>query len=253
MRNQDAAAMAALLLVSACARDDASLYFGKTVRIGKAVDTIYINSAGEPEYLDPGKCTDGMGEELIVQLFEGLTSVDPRDGHAVPGVATSWEQSDDHRLFRFHLRPDARWSDGQPVTARDFEYAWKRALRPATASRSASNLYVLKNGERFNKGQLADEAEVGVHAVDDLTLEVELTRPTPYLTELTSFPTLFPVRRDVVEPFEQRGEVDLWYRPGNIVTNGPYTLDEWRFREEISMKPNPHYWARDKLKIHKIV
>src|SRR6185503_15619136 len=94
---------------------------------------------------------------------------------------------------------------------------------------------------------------VGVRATDEHTLEVELERPTPYFIDLTSTPTLFPVRKDVVEAFEKRGEPELWVRPENIVVNGPYILDEWKFRYEITMKPNRHYWAGDKLRIKRIV
>src|SRR5262249_39654428 len=100
---------------------------------------------------------------------------------------------------------------------------------------------------------LTDESTVGVRAADDLTLDVELERPTPYFTSLTSYPTLFPVRRDIVSPFEQRGEGDLWVRPENIVSNGPYTLSGWRFRYEITMRENPMYWSHDKLKVRRIV
>ena len=102
----------------------------------------------------PGKCSDSACAALVTQLFEGLTRSHPDDGHPVQGVAQRWEKSDDNRLFRFHLRPVARWSDGRPVTAGDFEYAWKRALAPATASRAASNLSALENAEDFRLGKL---------------------------------------------------------------------------------------------------
>lgn len=314
-------------------------YFGTTRREGKDPDTFYVNNGSEPEYLDPGKSQDLASGALILQLFEGLTTFHPEDLRPTQGVAVRWDQSDDGRLYRFHLRPDAKWSDGTQVTAGDFEYAWKRVLAPRTASRAAPNLYALKNGELVNRGKLkavradlrllteprpdappgpalskgafvrlierspaaplpgapavpgyalverftelptftpgpprapapAPERErgfiaeadlvdggaaLGVRATDDLTLDVELERPTPYFTDLTSSPTLFPVRRDVVERFEQRGEPELWVRPENIVVNGPYTLDQWKFRYEITMKQNPHYWDRDRLRIRRIV
>lgn len=318
------AAIAIGALAVGCGEDDSGPTFGHAARTAKDLATFYVNGGAEPEYLDPGKSADSGSATLIIQMFEGLTAADPRDSHPIQGVAERFEQSDDSRLFRFHLRPDARWSDGVPVTAGDFEYAWRRVLRPKTASRSVANLFTLKNGELFNGNKLkalarevvlpngerlpkgaivkilrrapaegtkimaeverfddlptygprappaaagallpsalVDEADlvedpsvVGVRATDPLTLEVELERPAPYFTELTSFPTLFPVRKDVVEPFEARGDPDLWIRPGNIVTNGPYTLDAWRFRDEITMKQNAYYWNRDKLKIHRIV
>src|SRR4029079_18970598 len=138
----------------ACSTDETSPYFGATVREGKDPRTFYVNNVSEPEYLDPGKCNDTLSGALTAQLFEGLTGYDPRDGHPVQGVAERWDRSDDNRLFRFHLRADARWSDGVKVTAHDFEYAWKRVLRPSTASKAVPNLYAIKNGEPFSLGKL---------------------------------------------------------------------------------------------------
>src|SRR5579871_433010 len=147
----------ALVLLSACSgcsiANDKSPYFGTTTRVGKDPHTFYTNAGGEPEYLDPGMLHDTASEALVDSLFEGLAAYGP-DAEPRPAVASGWDESADHRLFRFHLRGDAKWSDGKPVTAGDFEYAWKRVLQPDTASQSASNLYVLKNGEAFNTGKL---------------------------------------------------------------------------------------------------
>jgi len=327
--------LAAALALAGC-EDERSPTFGTAERPNRDIGTLYVNNGGEPEHLDPGKCGDRMSSTLVMQLFEGLTAIDPRDGHPVQGVATAWDQSDDNRLFRFYLRAGAAWSDGQPVTAHDFAYAWRRVLRPATASRSVSHLYLLKNGARFHQGRLMvlraasalldapqegarpiarleagavveiverrakqdgktyalveryddlptfvpragdvgaraapqaprergfvdgaalalDERVLGVRAVDDRTLEVELERPAPYFIELTSYPTLFPVRKAIIERFEALGEPDRWVRPENIITNGPYTLESWIFRSQITMKENPHYWNAGQLKTHRIV
>ena len=317
--------IAAALGLAACSSEETTPYFGATTRVGKDPRTFYVNNVSEPEYLDPGKCNDTLSGALIVQLFEGLTTYDPRDGHPVQGVAEGWDRSDDNRLFRFHLRDDARWSDGVKVTAHDFEYAWRRVLRPSTASKSVPNLYTLKNGELFSQGKLEalardltlrtspagaasasgalpkgtfvqilstekgwarverwsslptysparpaaappkiggfvaaadlveDDSILGVRATDDRTLDVELEGPTPYFLHLTSYHTLCPVRRDVIEAFEQRGDPDLWTRPESLVSNGPYVLDQWAFRYEITMRKNPHYRAADKIKIDRIV
>lgn len=417
-------------LAAGCGNDDASPYFGATTRPPKDVATFYSNTSGEPEYLDPGKANDTASTALTGQLFEGLTSPHPRDTHPVQGVAQSFERSADNRFYRFHLRPDAKWSDGVQVKASDFEYAWKRVLRPATASRAATALQVIANGELFNFGKLKvvtrdlpllreprddagagerlargaavevlsqsprrvaaaiaplaaaptgvrfvswskvdakkgtpeqlsfggarppvaaaandawkdaevlvleagpevdcdavadrwflvqrgaergylpgcmlgpskaatktyalvqrhdklptyrppaapppegatppapvrgfvassdlaeDDHVLGVRATDDLTLEVELEQPTPYFLELTGQSVAMPVRRDVIEAFEKRGDPDLWTRPENIVTNGPYTLGPAKFRYELTMVASPYYWNRDKLRIHRIV
>jgi oligopeptide transport system substrate-binding protein len=252
-RGRGGAALALALGLVACEGPGAEPYFGATRRPHADPTTFYVNNYSEPESIDPGLAHDGASSVMVLQLFEGLTSKDPRDGHLIQGVATRWDQSDDNRRFRFYLRPDARWSDGERVTAHDFEFAWKRVLRPSTASRAASALYVLQNGERFHKGEIADDAAVGVRARDDLTLDVELAGPTPYFLELTSTMNLLPVRRDVLSAFERRGELARWVRPENIVVNGPYTLETWRFRDEITLKRNPYYWAKDALRIHRVV
>src|SRR5262249_23304003 len=116
--------------------------------------TIYINNNTEPEWIDPGRAHDTASTALVEQMFEGLTAYDAKDLHAVQAVAERWDQSADNRLYRFHLRSNARWSDGKPVTTRDFEYAWKRVLAPATASQVSTNMYCIKNAESFNIGKL---------------------------------------------------------------------------------------------------
>ena len=134
-RASAALSVAIALVVAGCDADQSNPYFGATTRPAKDVATFYNNTSGEPEYLDPGKANDTASTALIGQLFEGLTSWHPDGTHAVQGVASTFERSPDNRLFRFHLRPEAKWSDGVPVKAGDFEYAWKRVLRPSTASR----------------------------------------------------------------------------------------------------------------------
>ncbi len=402
--------------------NDKSPYFGTIERKGKDVHTFYVNNGGEPEYLDPAMAHDTASGSLIQSLFEGLVAYGP-DAEPTPAVATSWDQSSDNRFFRFHLRDDAKWSDGKPVTAHDFEYAWKRVLSPKTASQAAPNLYSLLNGEDFNLGRLKssksdagllksasatspkistlskgtalrvlahspmkvaaaikpfdaapehverltydppspktkapeqmtvdgvahgpsedgawkghevvvverlgpvrcneeddfffrvadgdktgvlpgcmlaeagakqtfalvanlehlptfkadspisaartepvgwvdtalledDPSVLGVRATDDRTLEVELKGPTPFFLDLACAPTLFPVRRDLIEKFEARHEPDLWTRPENMISNGPFMLDEWKFRYEITMKRDPHHYLFAKLKIHRVV
>lgn len=238
------------VLAGACTDERASADFGHRNRAGKDPHTLYIDAAGEPETLDPGRSRDTGSRALIAQMFEGLSAFGP-DGGLVQGVATRWEGSADNTFFRFHLRPEARWSDGVPVTAHDFVYAWKRVLDPSFASPAADHLFVLRNGEAFHRGD--PRVTVGVHAPDDHTLEVLLERPTPYFLQLTALPVTYPVRRDVLERLGREGRAEQWVRPENIVVNGPYTLDTWKFRYEITMKRNPHYWARDELRIHRVV
>jgi oligopeptide transport system substrate-binding protein len=243
---------AAIFAGAGCEPPASDAYFGTTSRAGKDPGTLYANAYDEPEHIDPGLVLDWSSGGLTLQLFEGLAVHDPKDGRPVQGVAVRWDRSADNRVYRFYLRQNARWSDGKPVTAGDFEYAWKRVLNPKTGSRGAANLYLLKNAQRFHQGKAA-EAEVGVKALDDLTLHVELEHPAPYFVDLTCSPSLAPVRRDVIEAFEALGSPASWTRPESIVTNGAYTLEDWRFRYEITMVKNPHYWDADRVKIRRVI
>ena len=326
------AAVALAALAPGCNGGRTGEYYGATERVGKELTTFYCNNGAEPEYLDPGMATDTASTVLIYQMFEGLTTYDAKDLHPTQGVATHWDQSDDNRVFRFYLRPDAKWSDGKQVTAYDFEYAWRRQLRPKQASQAAIVLYPLMNAELFHQDKLKvvgsdvtllsaprpdaavtavklskgtpvvvldrspmyarvarhlrvptftaaappgeqepaapapeeigfvpedqlveDEGVLGVRARDDLTLEVELEQSTPYFTDVTSSTNLFPVRKDVIEAWAAKGKEELWWRPENIVTNGPYLLDSWKFRYEIRMKRNPYHYDHDRLKLHHLV
>ena len=138
------------------------------------------------------------------------------DGGIVPDVAVSWEVSQGGRRVVFRLRDDAYWSDGAPVTAHDFVYAWKRVLDPASESRNASLLYDIKGAKAYHEGRVSDPDGLGVRALDDVTLAVELETPTGYLLPLLSYSALYPVPRHVVERLGS-----AWTEPENIVTNGP--------------------------------
>ncbi|MBK8256358.1 MAG: hypothetical protein IPK82_27275 [Polyangiaceae bacterium] len=145
---------AALGLGAAGCSDSGDPYFGTAVRKGKSPSTFYVNLGVEPEFVDPGRASEAAGTLLVSHLFEGLGVYDPKDAHPTQGVAYTWEKSDDNRLFRFHLRKEARWSDGKPVTAHDFVFAWTRVLDPLLASRAATVLHALLNGEVYQRGQL---------------------------------------------------------------------------------------------------
>jgi oligopeptide transport system substrate-binding protein len=387
-------------------------YFGTTDRLGKSDTTFYTTLLDEPEYLDPGLVSDAGGHSVVMELFDGLASQHPQDLRAIQAGAVRYDRSDDNRIFRFHLRPEAKWSDGRPVVAGDYLYAWRRALAAETGARNATMLYVVKNGQAYHQGKLmvltaaqrlapsagaeggeelaagtavrilattplsvavapldsplaaeqdlyfdpatkevpaklskkggdaasatlgepaaADVMELGgkarcndaedrwyrlrvggkdgwlpgcalaekpkqakaalvqvhhdlptfvpgparapgptgfvptaalhrdpnvlgVRATGDLVLEVELDKPTPYFLELTAYPTLYPVRQDVIERFAAEGDPDRWFRPENLVSNGPYVFAEHKFRYELVLERNPHHPDHDALKTHRIV
>ena len=159
-------------------------------------DLVFINGA-EPETLDPAVITGQPEGRIVNALFEGLLRFDKK-GNAVPGVAASWEISLDARSYIFHLRPEARWSDGKQVIAQDFVDSWQRTLNPVTASAYSYQLFSVVGAEDFANGKSKDFSTVGVKALDAATLQVTLHQPTSYFLDLCAFPTLYPVRTDLI-------------------------------------------------------
>ncbi|MFQ6102464.1 MAG: ABC transporter substrate-binding protein [Anaerolineae bacterium] len=192
---------------------------------------------GDPMTLDPTMAGDVGSAGLIDQLFSGLVERSP-EMDVVPAVARTWEVSEGGRKYVFHLREDVRWSDGASVTAEDFEYAWKRALDPATGSPSASLLYDVKGARSFHRGEVPDPDRVGVRALDEMTLVVELEGPTGYFPHLLTCCATYPVPRHVVEP---HGEA--WTEMGNIVTNGPFRLEAWQRGKPVILARNREYYG----------
>ncbi len=202
-------------------------------------DLVLINGA-EPETLDPAAITGQPEGRVAYTLFEGLTAFDEW-GKPQPGVAESWTISDDGKTYTFQLRENAKWSNGEPVTAHDFVASWQRTLDPATASGYAYQLHPIRNARAFNEGELKDFSEVGVRATDDRVLIVELENPTPYFLDLCAFVTLLPVH---VKSLTDDGS---WMRPGKLIGNGAFTLEKWRVNDRIRLRRNPHYWDRDRV------
>ena len=192
----------------------------------------------EPPTLDPGLSHDIASGAVIDQLFSGLVELSPEMG-VVPDVARSWEMLDEGRKYIFHLRDDVRWSDGVQVTAADFEYAWKRVLDPATHSQVAGLLYDIKEARAYHEGHVSDPDLIGVRAVGESALAVELEGPTGYFPYLLCHPTTFPVPRHVVE-----AQGRAWTELGNLVTNGPFRLLAWERGESMTLQRNPAYHGR---------
>ena len=198
-------------------------------------DLVFLNGA-EPETLDPSLVTGQPEMRITEALFEGLTSFDDR-GQVVPGVAEKWDISPDGRTYTFHFRPNARWSNGLPVTAQDFRDSWRRTLTPDTASEYAYQLYYIHNGRPFNEGSLTDFSQVGVQALDPGTLRVTLDNPTPFFLQLCASAPLFPMPLPTIQKWG-----DEWIKPAHLVANGPYTLGAWRINDRIRLVKNPLYW-----------
>lgn len=200
------------------------------------------NNSSEPGSLDP-PLAEGTHESWILDhTFEGLMTVD-KDLEIVPGMAESYKLSEDKLTYTFKIREDAKWSNGDSVTAEDFEYSWKRALSPDIASDYAHQLYYIEGGEAYNTGK-GKEEDVKVKAEDENTLVVTLEAPTAYFLELTAFYTLYPVNKSAVE-----ANKDWAKSPETFVSNGPFELTEWNHDATIKIRKNDNYYDKDKVNL----
>jgi len=196
--------------------------------------------------LDPQK-TQGVPESHVIrELLEGLVNQDA-NGNTIPGVAETWETTD-NKTFTFHLRKDAKWSNGDPVTAEDFVYSFKRAVDPATASPYSWYLEMttMKNADEIIAGK-ADKETLGVKALDDYTFQVELETAVPYFVVMMGHTTVKPVHKATVEKYGEK-----WTKPENFVGNGAFVLKNWVVNERIEMVPNEKYWDNDKTVLTKV-
>lgn len=208
--------------------------------------TLIRNNSAEPRSLDIHK-VEGIFETAILRdLLESLTISDP-DGKIVGGAAESWEQKD-FKVWTFHLRKNAKWSNGNPVTANDFVYAWQRLVDPKVASPHANYIEYgkVKNAHQIIKGELLP-SELGVKAIDDYTLEITLDEPVPFLDQVVAQVFLAPVHKKTIEAFG-----DKWTMPNNFVGNGAYTLSEWVVNSKIVLKRNPQYWDNEHTVINEV-
>lgn len=253
MRNTDRMPWFLLLLGSAllatgCAKHQ------RPVDDGIRTGTLLVGNQNEPATLDPQLLNAYTDMRVAIALFEGLTSLDEKTAQPVPAVAERWEISPDGLTYTFHLRPDAKWSDGESVTAEDFAYSFQRILTPSLGSLVAYYLFPIKNAEAFHTRKLTDFSQVGVAVIDHRTLKITLERPTPYLLALIAHNSWLPVSRRVVEKFGAMDARDsAWTRPGNLVGNGAFMLTEWRPNSRIVVKKNPHYWGAAHNKIASVV
>ena len=213
-----------LLFAAGCNRSDT------------VADLVILNGA-EPESLDPAVITGQADGRVVLSLFEGLTRYNPTNAAALPGLAERWDVSADGRAYTFHLRPALAWSTGEPLTAHDFEYSWRRILDPGVACEYAGLLFYVKNGEAFAAGALDDPAQLGFRAVDDTTFQVELAHPTPFFLELCAFPTLAAVPRQAIEKHGDR-----WLTAHSVPVSGSYELVSWRINDRIRLRKNRRYW-----------
>lgn len=223
------------------------------VELGNRTQVLHQNIGAEPQDLDPPMMQTNAHYQVLMALYEGLTGYDPQDLHPVPGVAERWEISDDGLAYTFHLRPAAHWSNGDPVTAQDFAFSAQRTLTPALGSPYPFYYFVVRGAQDFATGKTKDFATVGIRALDARTLRIELHQPAPYLLFLLGSFAWMPVHRATVE---KHGRFDQpytgWTKPGQIVTNGPFTLTDWKPGQEIIVRQNPRYWDAANVRLREI-
>ncbi|GAB5561113.1 MAG: peptide ABC transporter substrate-binding protein [Synoicihabitans sp.] len=223
------------------------------VEQANANNTLILANGTEPADLDPQIVTGSPESRIVLSLFEGLVRYHPESLDPLPAVAERWELADDQVTYTFFLRPDAKWSDGQPVTARDFHRAYQRMLSPTIASENAENLYFLEGAADFHQGRTTDFSRVGCRVIDDATLELRAARPTPFFVRMLSARGWFPLPIHILEKhgaLERKGTP--WTRPENIVGNGPFVLDAWRPNQLIEVSRSETYWNRETIGVDRI-
>lgn len=203
-------------------------------------------NGSEPQTLDPQIAEGVPSSNIQRDLFEGLISEDEA-GNLVPGLAKSWDVSEDGKVYTFHLREE-NWTDGTPITAEDAAYALKRLVNPNLGSAYSFVAYPIVNAEAITEGKIKSVDELGVKVIDDHTLEITLNAPTPYFLGLLTHASTFPVPKKVVEKHGKN-----WTRPENIVSNGPFKMDSWKPNSHLTLVKSEHYWDKDTVKLDKVV
>jgi oligopeptide transport system substrate-binding protein len=210
---------------------------------------IRIGNGGEPRDLDPHTVTGVPEVSIILTLLEGLVAYHPtNDEIPYPGIAERWEVSEDGRTWRFFLR-EANWSNGDPLTAHDFVYGWRRVLEPALGNEYTDWMYMIEGAEAFHKGEIDDITKVGIRAESDHIFTVVLREPTADFLKMLLNHTFLPVHKPTIEAHGGPGvRQSGWTQPGSFVGNGPYNLVEWKPNSVIRVERNPYYWDAESVR-----
>ena len=207
---------------------------------------LVFNLGEDPETMDPTLNNSSGAGTMILNAFEGLMVLDEND-QPVEGTAESMEVSEDGLVYTFKIREDAKWSDGEAVTADNFNYSWLRALNKETAAEYAYQLFYIKNAEKFYNGEATAE-EVGINVIDEKTLEVTLETPTAYFPQLLAFTTYVPLREDIVSANPEGWATN----PETYVSNGPFKLVQWDMKDQLVFEKNGNYWDKDSVKLESL-
>ncbi len=233
------------LLLAACGEKQAT-----NVEYGIEHQILYYGNGDEPKSLDPHLTTGSPDNNIIMNLSEGLISKDSATLEPTPGVAESWTISDDQRVYTFRLRPNARWSNGDPVTAEDFVFSWRRALTSSVPNEYAYMMFYIAGAEDFYNGKSGDFGQVGVKALEPRVLEVTLKYPASFFLQLLDHHSYYPIHRATLE---KSGGIDdptsKWTLPENFVGNGPFVLKRWEINKVIELVKSDTYWDKAAVKL----
>ena len=239
-----------LVLVSGCSENVTPVDSGLEKQI------YHHGNGSEPQGIDPHIVTGVPEHHILISLCEGLTipNPDPKDSNGyIPGTAESWSISEDGKEYIFKLNKNAKWSNGEPVTADDFVWSWKRILTASLGSQYPDMLYYLEGAYEYHNGLTNNFDEVGVKALDTHTLKVNLKNPTPFFIGLLSHYSTWPVHKETVLKY---GDIDdrngEWTRPGNFVCNGPFQLKTWELNNKIVVEKNPYYYDASMVRLNEI-
>ena len=251
--------VASLALVAAgCGGDDeggdaAGTDTGATTQDGggtaAAEQVITINWGAEPPSLDPGLASDTTSAAILLNIMDPLVLLD-KDNEPQPSMAESWDVSADGKTVTFKLRSDGKWTNGDPVTAEDFEYSWKRTISPELAADYAYQFYGIVGAQDYNGCKKACDAlaeKVGVNAIDDQTLEVKLTSAQPWFIQQVAHTSFLAVHKPTVEKFKTK-----WTEAANIVTNGPFKLESWQHNSQIDLVKNEEWRDADSISLTRV-
>lgn len=238
----------AIVLLSGCGEKKMA-----NVEYGIQNQILYYGNGDEPQSLDPHLTTGSPDNNIIMNLFEGLVSKDAATLEPKPGAAESWTISEDQRTYRFQLRKNARWSNGDPLTAQDFVYSWRRAVTPSVPNKYAYMMFYIDGAEQFLTGKTSDFSRVGVKALSTHELEVTLAHPTHFFLQLLDHHSYYPVHKGTLEKFGGMSDpTSRWTLPGNLVGNGPFVLRSWEINKSIELVKSETYWDKEAVKLNAV-
>lgn len=221
---------------------------------GNREGILYVGNGSEPQTIDPYVSQSVVESKILGAIFEPLVQRDPYTLKYRPALAKSWTFSEDRKTVTFELQPDARWSNGDPLTADDVVWSWRRAVHPKMGHTLAEVMFSIRNAENIQRGIVDDVTELGVKALGPHTLQVTLHYADPFILTKLSYSYTAPVHRATIEAHgDMTARYSRWTRPGNFVGNGPFVLDDWKMQRYLSVKRNPHYWDADNVKLNSIV